>query len=388
MSKKLLVTYLLIVATLLTTMSLSRYTSDHMRGGCIGLFGHWAEKCLSFKHFIFHPTQPSPLVALSTEENYQQLQMEKQLLETELMHWRKQVLEQFLLASKLVAISSLPPDEVQALSNDYRSSLDKALQTLSWRVQALPARVIFRSLDTWSHSMWINVGQTHNPDPDAPLIALNSPVVMGSAIVGIIDYVGQHQSRVRLITDSRLTPSVRASRGGEQHGVMSEQIEALLFGLEGKKSLPFSGEDRNQLVRLLGQLHHYLQPLKKNWYLAKGVLLGSISPESHELRGSGFNYDFADEEGPSRDLLNGSPHPPSENGAIPILKVHDLLVTTGMDGLFPAGLHAAIVTHIEPLKEGDYFYTLRARPIFGSLEGLSLVFVLPPVSRDMLQPFD
>ena len=44
-------------------------------------------------------------------------------------------------------------------------------------------------------------------------------------------------------------------------------------------------------------------------YLAKGELYGSSKPlwrtQRHQLKGTGFNYDFADGEGPARDLQTG-----------------------------------------------------------------------------------
>ena len=65
-----------------------------------------------------------------------------------------------------------------------------------------------------------------------------------------------------------------------------------------------------------------------------------------------------------------------------MLKVNDLLVTTGMDGVFPEGLHVATVTKIRPLKEGDYYYQLEAIPTAGNLEEISIVSILPPTGYD------
>ena len=152
-----------------------------------------------------------------------------------------------------------------------------------------------------------------------------------------------------------------------------------------KKHHSLSPNDQTHLLQLLNQLKQSLQPLRKTWYLAKGELLGSSSPsrlgQNISLKGSGFNYDFADEEGDSRDLRNGKflQHPKEQS--IQILKVADVLVTTGMDGLFPPGFQVATVTEVGLLKEGDYFYTLEARPIAGPLEELALVFVLPPLNE-------
>lgn len=197
--------------------------------------------------------------------------------------------------------------------------------------QAVPARVIFRSPSTWYSSLWINMGYKDNKPDIAPIIAKNSPVLVGSSVIGVIDYAGPHQSRVRLITDSGFTPSVRVLRR------------------------------ENNTER----------------YLAKGELHGACKPlwrtSGELLRGIGFNYDFSDAKGPAMDLRTDD-----------IIKVNDLLVTTGMDGVFPSGFSVAKVTKLYPLKEGDYFYEIEALPTAGQLEDISLVFILAPLGYDPL----
>lgn len=197
--------------------------------------------------------------------------------------------------------------------------------------QAVPARVIFRSPTTWQSSLWVNMGYKDNNPNGPPIIAKNSPVLVGSSIIGVIDYAGPHQSRVRLITDSGLTPSVRVLR------------------LENNSER----------------------------YLAKGELHGAGKPlwrtNGELLKGIGFNYDFADEKGPAMDLRTDD-----------IIKVNDLLVTTGMDGVFPPGFSVARVTKLYPLKEGDYFYEIEALPTAGQLQDISLVFILAPLGYDSL----
>jgi cell shape-determining protein MreC len=387
--KKFIATYLIIFAIILTMMSLSRHSSEKIRGDSVALLAPLWETILSFKHFVHHPLEPSPFNSFSVKDDLQRLQLENQLLEVELTHLQKQTNEHLLLAYQIAQIAAFSPQEARELTEEYQKSLQRAVKSLNWRLKGIPARVIFRSFDTWNSSLWINVGEATNQIPYTSLIALNSPVVVGRAIVGIIDYVGQHQSRVRLITDNRLTPSVRASRGGEQDFMLGDQIENLLQQMNSKKQFPLSQEDQAQLVQLLAQFKQSLNPFQKSWYLAKGVLLGSSFPSRRghpcDLKGMGFNYDFADEEGSSRDLRNGKsllqPHEPP----VSILKVNDILVTTGMDGIFPPGFQVAIVTQIEMLKEGDYFYDLKAKPIAGPLEELSLVFVLPPYTLEKIQ---
>jgi rod shape-determining protein MreC len=192
----------------------------------------------------------------------------------------------------------------------------------------LLARVVYRCPISWNSSLWINVGEKDNEESEKKLIAKNSPVVLGTSLIGVVETVQTGRSQVRLITDPDLTPSVRALR---------------------------SDESGNPL------------------YLAKGELHGSAKifwrSRGSTLIGEGFNYDYDDNYGPAKDLRS--------NPAI--LKVGDLLVTTGMDGIFPAGLHVARVTKIQSLREGDYYYEIEAIPTAESIEELSLVHVLPPL---------
>lgn len=120
-------------------------------------------------------------------------------------------------------------------------------------------------------------------------------------------------------------------------------------------------------------------------YLAKGELHGSSAPfwrsRGISLKGIGFNFDYPDEEGPSRDLKNGRPTGNSA-GAIPLLKEGDLLVTSGLDGVFPQGLLVATVSSIAPLKEGSYAYEIEARPLASNLNDLQAVFILPSLSSE------
>lgn len=178
------------------------------------------------------------------------------------------------------------------------------------------AKVIFRTHAAWQNYLWINVGSAN-----IPFSLKNAPVMKGDVLVGVIDEVKPYQARVRLLTDPTLNPSVRVER--------------------------------------------------KGLLLAKGELNGRLKPgfrlPGTKLKGTGFNYDFPDVEGPSRDLRDD------------ILKPGDFLVTTGFDGVFPKGLKVAQVTKIYPLKEGDFYYDLEAESLAGSLNNLERLHVLPPL---------
>lgn len=289
--------YLTLLAILVLLMSLSLAASEKMRGSAIAFLSPLWESIVNTKDSaktLFNPAQ-------ELEKELQQLRLENRLLNREISLLRH--------------------------SNEGAKSFQVAL----------PGRVIFRSPSSWYSSLWINVGDADNDDAKDKIVAKNSPVMLGESLVGVIDYVGLHQSRVRLITDSGLSPSVRAIRGAD-------------------------------VYMAKGELHGTSQPLWRN--------------KNNLLKGSGFNYDFADAKGEARDLRTGKLlHDPSSK-AVPLLKVGDLLVTTGMDGVFPEGLKVAEVTKIFPLKEGDYYYDLEAKPTAGPLEDLSIVFVIPPLGYD------
>ena len=94
------------------------------------------------------------------------------------------------------------------------------------------------------------------------------------------------------------------------------------------------------------------------------------------LKGVGFNYDFADAEGPARPLRSEE---------LPLLKAGDLLVTTGMDGIFPAGFWVATVSKVDVLREGACAYEIEANAPRRAISTISqCVTVLPPVHFEPL----
>ena len=122
---------------------------------------------------------------------------------------------------------------------------------------------------------------------------------------------------------------------------------------------------------------------KEEKYLAKGELRGSSNPfwrsKSTCLKGIGFNYDYADVEGPAKDLRTGFAIDDKNMRSEPLIEKGDLLVTTGMDGIFPKGLNVAIVSKINALKDGDFAYTIEAKPSVENLNDIEVVLVLPPL---------
>ncbi|HSX37726.1 MAG TPA: rod shape-determining protein MreC [Chlamydiales bacterium] len=243
--------------------------------------------------------------------------------------------------------------------------------------QAIPAIVIYRDPVSWGSSLWIGVGEEENEKLQRLIVSRNSPVVIGNSLIGVIDYVGKRQSRVRLITDSSLTPAVRVLR--------QEYPAALIACIDALSDKMKDWDDLFEVVSQLQKIKETFKSASKEIYLAKGELRGAGAPfwrsKDLILKGSGFNYDYPDAEGPSRDLRSGKvfkgPDP-----STPLIVEGDLLVTSGLDGVFPKGLSVGIATIVSPLQEGSFSYEIEARPTACCLNDLKIVFVLPPVSGE------
>ncbi len=244
---------------------------------------------------------------------------------------------------------------------------------LERELHALPAKVIFREPSSWTSTVWINVGERDNASLGEVVVAENSPVVVGKCVVGVVEKVEKTKSSVRLITDPALSVAVRVVRGGVQDRLLYERLLSVIDLLGGREDLYGSSEVSNALGGFLDQL----EPKAEEFYLAKGVVSGvktiAWRKKGQTLQGVGFNYDFADEEGEARILRSGETL--SGSHASPLIQTGDLLVTSGLDGVFPADLHVAVVTKILPLREGGVSYSLEAKPVINSFKE---VFVLPP----------
>lgn len=246
-------------------------------------------------------------------------------------------------------------------------------ELLARQVSSLPAQVTYRDPSSWSSSLWVNVGEESNRAVGKKVIGKNSPVLAEGALVGVVEYVGEKQSRVRLITDSGLSPSVRVNRGITQNRELAHKIDALLKLLEKRDDLFTSPAEKENFTAQLNGLKGGCQ--WEDGYLAKGEVHGSSAPfwrsRGPLLKGIGFNFDYPDDEGSPREL----------KGEVPILKEGDLLVTSGLDGVFPLGLQVGTVAKVNPLKQGSYAYEIEVRPSASNLNDLQTLFILPPVSE-------
>lgn len=224
------------------------------------------------------------------------------------------------------------------------------------------ASVSYRDPSTASCHLWIR------PLKGEALPLKYSPVLSGMALIGMVDAVGSRESRVKLITAPDLHIAVRVARGAESDRHLLHSTEALLVALtEHKDNVAFGN-----LYKELKAIETKLGNKKESFYLAKGELSGSRDLRWRKsralLKGEGFQYDFADAWGPSRDLKRHDE----------LLRIGDLLVTSGMDAFFPPWIRVARIVDIDPLEEGDTHYSLSALPCALRLSDLQYVSLLPP----------
>lgn len=380
--------YLFLILFFLVLMSLPQGATERLRSSVVCSFAPgWRGLSFLKEKGAYLLTLPYPKAAQSSQSllELERLSQENQLLRSQIENVREWLLYEDRIQEQVERYKSLSQNaNADSIWKDFFIRRSKELcNALDMQIQSLPAKVIFREPATWSSTLWINLGENDNEKMGKKIIGKNSPVLLGTSIVGIVEYVGRNQSRVRLITDSRLVPSVRVVRGKEQNRFLLEHLETLIFALELREDLFPSKEDAVQMTEQLNRLKNALQQRAGNLFLAKGELHGTSNPlwrsRSRVLKGIGFNYDCADIEGPARDLRSGDPYDTARKGeTLALLKPGDLLITTGLDGVFPPGFRVGIVSQVQTLKEGSSSYELEAISTAGNLDELTHVFVLTP----------
>ena len=344
-------------------MSIPPRTSEHLRSWVVCSFAPcW--KSLSFLKekalFLLTPPWPESTHSSTQSLEIERLVQENQMLRSQIENVREWLLYEDRIQEQVDRYKLI----LQAAPNDafwkefFKRRSQELCQALDLQICALPAKVVFREPASWSSVLWINLGERDNQKFKKKIIGKNSPVLFGTSIVGLVEDVGTYQSRVRLITDSRLTPSVRACRGDDQNRYLLEHLDALNFSLELREDLFASFEEKTMVTQHLARLKKIAEMQSMNFYLAKGELRGTSHPlwrsRGQVLKGIGFNYDFSDDEGPARDLRTGVPYDASrKTEPVPLLRKGDLLVTTGLDGVFPPGFRVGIVSAVQTLKESD-----------------------------------
>ncbi|KAG8173560.1 hypothetical protein JTE90_013640 [Oedothorax gibbosus] len=258
-------------------------------------------------YLLTHPLHLS--MSSVAKQELETLRQENYLLHLQVDHIREWLLSEDRINEQidlLKSMNSASSEEKEKLF--LRRRREEIMKILQLKSKAIPAKVIFREPGSWSNYVWINVGEADNKNLQEGVIAKNSPVIIGNSVVGVVDLIHKTQSRVRLITDNRLTIAVRAVRGKQQDHFLLEQLNALLFSLEKNQNSSCSQEVQ-EAISALARLKAQFIPVNQNIYLAKGELQGTGRPLWRScgsfLKGTGFNYDFSDQEGFARDLRSG-----------------------------------------------------------------------------------
>ncbi len=374
--------YFLLIFALFLTLNISNEMANLFRSKCVYFFTPPFQWAGFTKNLLLNAPTLSSKKPLSKNENTQ-LVLENENLKSQLNAVYEWLLFDQRIEEQTERIQSLTSHHESQGELYWREFFQRRSEELkdliNKQIQALPAKVIYREPTSWSSSLWINVGEEDNESLGRQIVAKDSPVLVGTSLVGVIEFVDRKKSRVRLITDSGLIPSVRALRGKMQNQELSQLLDAVIARLQSREDLPI-----DQAIAELLHIRENIQYTKEDLRLAKGELHGSSEPmwrtKSQVLKGIGFNYDYADSEGPSRNLQTGAFNKNTSLETTPILQKGDLLVTTGMDGVFPSGLNVAIVTKVHSLKEGAYCYDIEAKPTALNLEDLTSVFVIPKLN--------
>lgn len=231
----------------------------------------------------------------------------------------------------------------------------------------IQAPVIYRDPSSWSSSLWVGVGRLQ-----ASWLRENSPVVQGHSLIGLVDYVGKNQARVRLITDAAICPAVQVCRGGVQNRELASLLEAVEERLSFREEL--KARYGETFFQTLSSLTSELKKEADTFYLAKGELRGSAYPlwraRSLSLTGLGFHYDYP--KG-TKSL--------SAMQSVRLIEEGDLLVTSGLDGVFPKNLFVATVTRVLPNRASDISYQIEASPSGLHLQDLERVTILPALEE-------
>lgn len=233
------------------------------------------------------------------------------------------------------------------------------------KIKVATAHIIFRDPKSWGSSLWVNVGEETNERAHEKVIQKNSPVLAGRSVVGLVDYVGRNASRVRLITDSAVKPSVQVARGNLPRKRLSDTLSDLIVSMNKAENLPLTPDEKSTFMKTLSSLNSKVE--KSGWacYPARGILQGTSPSLFHskkaKLKGSCFH---------------------GEKEEIAPINEGDLLVTSGMDGVFPANLPVAIVTKVFPLREGECMYDIEAVSCIKEMDSLTTLFILPSFETD------
>ena len=375
--------YLFFIILIFVSVSLPENITDPMRGFAVSSMApSWG-----FLDKIKSPFKKGSSTIHKTD--FSQLSLENNLLRSQIDSVNEWLTFEQRLEEQIDRYLSLKTDANALQANEFfRRRAEELKQILEMQLQSLPAKIVYRDPTSWSSSIWINIGNKENEALGKIIVAKNSPVVVGSSLVGLVEYVGPNHSRVRLITDSGFTPAVRAVRGDTQNRQVLMSLRNCYSQISQREDLFENKEEKEDFFDQMKLVMDKLSSKEKDSFLAKGELSGCSKPlwrsRNQKLKGKGFNYDYLDVEGPERDLHTGKPIKDMKADPLELIKKGDLLITTGMDGIFPPGLSVAVVSKVEDIPKAGYAYEIEALATAENLEDIQVVFVMPPLHFESL----
>lgn len=363
--------YFALGVSLVLALCLPEQTCQHLRASSVALSSPIWKSCGLCREVLF----AGPCGQKHSDGEYERLQIENDRLRCQIdriCQWLEQ-------QEHLDSLGMIQVDQgASKLTQSLKSTIDATKQF------AL-GRVVFREPASWSQFIWIDVGEETNRVLGVKVVCKNSPVVVGSALIGVVETVGKYRSCVRLITDGTLCPSVRAVRGGLQGQVLLDHLNGIMRQLPLQKHL--LSDEYDKISEMFAMIKSRIGTAGEISYAAKGFLQGCSAPlwrcRNQKLNGYGFQWDFPDTEGPAREISSGKTldlH--ADLDSIELLRVGDVLVTTGFDGVFPPHLKVATVSRVCPLIRGEPTYSIEAQMIATNLHDLEFIQVLPPVEMD------
>ncbi len=347
MKKPFFRSYLILGAFLFLSLCMPEKGSNLLRSGFVGLSIPLFKTARWIAHSSLSTT--SPIQSQKLQEQVEKLQIENLTLRT-------QIDRMYAWLEQEEHLESITENE--RLSDERVGAVKAALQQQS---QFLPARVVFREPASWSSFVWIDIGSCENKRIGFDLVAENSPVISGSALIGLVEYVGHNRSKVRLITDRLLTPAVTITNHQAQHRFLLDHIDPLVRLLPLQQHL-FQNDDCAASVQVLNRIQEQIVTKDGSARPAKGFVEGLSEPlwrlGNQKLKGLGFFQSDTSQ-----------------------FNVGDLIQTSGLDGVFPAGLIVGAISNVDTIKKGDATYRFTVELAVANLDELATVHVIPPCRR-------
>jgi hypothetical protein len=95
------------------------------------------------------------------------------------------------LETEALLLTHIEKLKIPAEGDFFLRRKEELLHLVDLQTQFVSAKVIFREPSLWGSTLWVNVGQRTNRLLEKQLVVKNSPVVIGTTVVGIVEYVGE-----------------------------------------------------------------------------------------------------------------------------------------------------------------------------------------------------